>query len=276
MFKKKTKKAALSIMAIMVVASAGFTQSENPPLPGFDAAGSDAKAVEIADQVMEKMGGRKNWDATRFVTWKFFGRRMHVWDKHTGNYRLEFQDRRTQSNMLVLMNLNTQKGRAWNSGEEITDADSLQKVLKQANSAWINDSYWVFMPYKLKDSGVTLKYHGEGKMTDESDAHILQLTFKDVGDTPQNRYLVYVNKSTMLVEQWDFFRNAEDEKPGFQIPWTNWKQYGKILLSDKRGQGRDGSERGHSDLAVFETLPAAVFENPDEIDIMSFAKADGN
>ena len=54
-------------------------QDSNPAAEGFDAAGSDAKAITVADEVMEKMGGRANWDNTRYVTWKFFGRRMHVW-----------------------------------------------------------------------------------------------------------------------------------------------------------------------------------------------------
>ena len=32
-------------------------QSDNPAMPGFDAEGSDAKAIEIADEVMEALGG---------------------------------------------------------------------------------------------------------------------------------------------------------------------------------------------------------------------------
>ena len=47
--------------------------AQNPPAKGFNAAGSDAKAVAIADQVMEAMGGRKAWDATRYITWNFLG-----------------------------------------------------------------------------------------------------------------------------------------------------------------------------------------------------------
>jgi hypothetical protein len=63
-----------------------------PAAEGFDLAGSDAKAIEIADAVMEKMGGWDNWDKTRCVTWRFFGRRLHVWDKWTGKLRHEDGD----------------------------------------------------------------------------------------------------------------------------------------------------------------------------------------
>lgn len=228
--------------------------NQNPPAPGFNAAGSDAKALALADEVMQKLGGRANWDNTRYVRWRFFGRRLHVWDKWTGNLRVERTDE------TVLMNLNTKQGRAWKNGEEVTHPDSLAKSLKGGYEAWVNDSYWVFMPYKLKDSGVTLKYMGEGKMADSSAAEILQLTFENVGVTPQNKYLVYVDKNTKLVSHWDYFTNANDEQPRVSNVWGNWQQYGRIMLSDDRGRGK------HTELAAFDALPASVFENPAPID----------
>ena len=106
----------------------------------------------IADEVMQKLGGRKNWDNTRYITWKFFGRRFHVWDKRSGDIRVE------SGNRTVLMNINTKEGRVWEDGTEVTHPDSLAKRLDRGYRAWINDSYWLVMPYKLKDSGDTLKY----------------------------------------------------------------------------------------------------------------------
>ncbi|RMD99298.1 MAG: hypothetical protein D6814_05855 [Calditrichaeota bacterium] len=225
-------------------------KNANPPMPGFNAKDSDPKAIEIADRVMEKLGGRKNWDNTRYITWNFFGRRMHVWDKWTGNLRIEYKDQ------VILMNLNTRKGRAWKAGREITDPDSLQKVLDMGYRAWVNDSYWMFMPYKLKDTGVTLKYLGEGKMENGDQADILQLTFANVGVTPENKYHIYVDKKTGLVRQWAYFRKATDDKPAFVVPWNNWQRYGNILLSDDRGRGK------HTNIAVFDHLPDSVFTDP--------------
>lgn len=228
--------------------------NQNAAAPGFNAAASDAKAIVLADEVMLKLGGRENWDNTRYLTWRFFGRRLHVWDKWTGNLRIERADE------IILMNLNTQKGRAWKKGEEVVHPDSLVKALKFGYEAWVNDSYWTFMPYKLKDSGVTLKYMGEGKMPDSTAAEILQLTFENVGVTPQNKYLIYVDKATKLVGHWDYFTNATDEKPRVSNVWGNWQQYGRIMLSDDRGRGK------HTDLAVFDSMPASVFESPAAVD----------
>ena len=225
-----------------------------PAVPGFNLKNSDAKAVAIADEVMAKLGGWENWAKTRYITWKFFGRRLHVWDKWTGNIRVE------RSDEVILMNLNTKTGRAWKAGTEITHPDSLAKPLQFGYEAWINDSYWMFMPYKLKDSGVTLKYVREDTMRGGRPADILSLTFEKVGVTPENKYLVYVDKETKLVGQWDYFEKATDEKPRTSTPWTNWQRYGNIFLSDERGRGK------HTDLAVFDELPVAVFENPAPID----------
>lgn len=254
------KRARSSLFVLCLVAVATGAAADNPPAPGFDASGSDARAVEIADRVMEALGGREAWDATRFVTWKFFGRRTHFWDKHTGDIRIEGVGREDNKPFLILMNLGSLEGRAWRDGVEVS-GEELAELLDFGEAAWINDSYWMFMPYKLKDTGVTLTYVGEGTMEDGRDADVLQLTFRDVGRTPENRYHVYVSKESGLVEQWDFYREFTDEEPNFRIPWHNWQRHGEILLSDDRG------DSGHTDIAVFDRLPETVFTSPEPVDL---------
>ncbi|MDP7447342.1 MAG: hypothetical protein QF689_02025 [Candidatus Latescibacteria bacterium] len=224
----------------------------NPAAPGFDAAGSDHRAVELADRVMARLGGRAAWDSTRYVTWRFFGGRRHVWDKWTGDHRFETGD------LTVLSNIHDGSGRAWQAGVEITDADTLAARLHRAHGAWINDSYWLVMPYKLKDSGVTLTYQGEGMTEEGLPAYILELTFRDVGRTPQNRYQVWVDIDNSLVRQWSFYREASDEDPRFIMPWANWQSFGHILLNDDFGAKR------HTEIAVFDELPEAIFSSPEK------------
>ncbi len=241
---------------ISAMTPAGRSSAGNLSAKGFDRSGSDERAIAIADAVMARMGGWKNWDQTRYITWKFFGRRRHVWDKWTGRLRFEEDDR------VTLMNIHTRKGRVWRGGVEITEPDSLKRYLDRGYRAWINDSYWLVMPYKLKDPGVTLEYNGESRMENGRAAHVLTLTFTEVGVTPENRYDVYVDKEGMRVSEWAFYRNASDPKPKFRTPWADWKRYGKILLSADRGHRR------HTDLAVFDDLPSSVFDNPEPVDIM--------
>jgi hypothetical protein len=253
------KTAFLALLIALVALSAVHGVGSNPPAEGFDLEGSDAKAIEIADATMEAMGGREAWDATRYIRWKFFGRRAHVWDKHTGRIRIEGVGQEDEKPYVILMNIHSMEGRAWRDGQELS-GDELAGMIDNGEAAWINDSYWIAMPYKLKDSGVTLEYVGPGTMQDERAAEVLQLTFEGVGRTPENRYLVYVATDSGLVEQWDFFAEAADAEPRFQVPWHNWQRYGEIMLSDNRGRG------AHTEMAVFDELPDSVFEDPAPVD----------
>jgi hypothetical protein len=217
---------------------------------------SDVKAIEIADKVMEAMGGKKAWDETRHITWNFFGARTLTWDKWTGNVRIDFP----RDKSVILMNINTDAGKVFKYGAEQTAADSVKKYMKSGKGAWINDSYWLTMPFKLKDNGVTLKYLGEDKTEAGKEAYLLQLTFKEVGNTPNNMYKVWVEKETNLLTQWAYFAKSTDAKPGFTRPWTEYKPYGKIILSGERG------DRDLTEIKVFEALPESIytdFKKPD-------------
>ena len=220
------------------------------------AQGSDAKAIAIANEVMEAMGGEKVWNNTRHLHWDFFGARSLTWDKWTGNVRIDVP----KEDAVYLFNVNNMEGKASVKGNAITDTEELGKALEKAKSIWINDSYWLVMPFKLQDPGVTLTYEGEKATEAGSAADVLGLTFENVGLTPQNKYLVFVDKDSRLVTQWAFYRNTTDEKPGFTLPWGEYKNYGKLMLSGDRG------ERDLTDIQVFKKLPESVytsFEKPD-------------
>jgi hypothetical protein len=226
---------------------------------------SDPKAIEIADKVMNAMGGKKAWDETRHITWNFFGARILTWDKWTGNVRIDFP----KDKSVILMNINTDTGKVFKWGSEQTNADSLKKYIKSGKGAWINDSYWLTMPFKLKDNGVTLKYLGEAKTDAGQDAYLLQMTFKEVGNTPNNMYKVLVEKESNLLTQWSYYPKSTDEKPMFTRPWTEYKPYGKIILSGERG------DRDLTEIKVFEALPESIytdFKKPDYSKAKDFNK----
>ena len=253
------------VVAFLLIPPALARQADdNPPMDGFNLEASDAKAIDIADAVMHSMGGRANWDQTRYLSWGF-GRDDQLWDKWTGQFRFQ------RDSLVVLMNVVSKEGQAWHDGQEITDATALDEHLARAYRAWVNSSYWLLMPYKLKDSGVTLRYRGEGTMEDGRPAEILELTFDSVGLTPQNKYHVYVDKETMLVGQWSYFRDAADAEPQFTRPWKNWQRYGAVMLSNHRGEGRGGNPFILPNVGVYDTVPASAFEDPARLDLATLA-----
>lgn len=228
-------------------------EAENPAAPGFDLKGSDPAAINIANEVMRAQGGRAAWDATKVIRWTFFGGRTLTWDKQAGLCRIDWLKRQRK----VIINLQDGSGKVSLNGVEQTNPDSLVKYLDLGRKVWINDSYWLFMPFKLKDSGVTLKSLGEGKTADGKPADLLQLTFKGVGVTPDNKYHVWVDKKTRLVTQWAYFEKYTDEKPEIQNPWGDYRRYGDILLSSDRGK----DEGSLAPISVMEKAEVGTFEH---------------
>ncbi len=223
-------------------------EMENPQAEGFDLEGSDQLAIDMADKIMEAMGGRKAYDNTRYLKWNFFGARRHFWDKYTGDVKIES----LRDSITIDMNINQMTGNVDYKGRQLTDQDSLNQYLQKGKEWWINDSYWLVMPYKLKDSGVTLKYMDQDTMQTGEKAEVLSLTFENVGVTPQNKYHVYIDTSDYLIKQWDYYSNATDSLPRFSSPWLAYQKYGDILLSGDRGGGRKLTEIAVGDsLAVY-------------------------
>ncbi|TMQ71981.1 MAG: hypothetical protein E6K81_08710 [Candidatus Eisenbacteria bacterium] len=196
-----------------------------------ETAASDPKAVEIADQVMKALGGKPKWDSLHYLRWSFEvavgdtvrpGRR-HAWDKYTGWQRVDGTNRAGQL-FTYVENLNDSTGMGWVNGNAI-EGDSLKKLMRSAHGAWINDSYWFLMPYKLRDPGVTLKYDGEVK--DSVTAVVydrLALSFENVGMTPGDHYWVYVNRANHRVEKWEHLLQGAQPPP---VPWTweGWEEH---------------------------------------------------
>lgn len=243
----------------------GITEqsNSNPPAEGFNQENSDPEAIAIADSVMFAMGGRKSWDNIRFIKWNF-GKRDLLWDKQTGNVRIQVPSDST----IFLVNVQQDTGSVFIKGEEVTDKDSLNKLITQAKSIWINDSYWLVMPFKLKDSGVTLKHLRQDTLPSGQQADVLELTFEDVGVTPQNKYQVYVDKSDNLVKQWAYFAKASQEKPSAVWPWDNYNDIAGTKFSYNRSDNR-----GPKDLVIYSQVPIEAFNSPDTPSWSSYSQA---
>jgi len=232
----------------------------SPPGQGSETAPPDPKALEVADQMLAALGGKEAWEATRFLHFGFAGRREHWWDKHTGRYRLEGATKENEP-YIVLMDLDTKQGRAWLKGDEV-QGDKLKELLDNAWGAWVNDTYWLLMPYKLRDPGVILKYAGEetveGAVYDK-----LALSFHQVGLTPGDRYWAYVNRSTHLMDRWAYILESMDPQgPPTVWAWQGWARHGQIQLAPERAQVGADRRISLEPLEVPPALADSVFTDP--------------
>jgi hypothetical protein len=251
----------LGLLALAALAAACGGSAEQPEAAvsaaGLGGSRSDSRAVEIAEATLEAMGGREAWDGIRFLEWTYLGRRHYHWDKWEGRVRVRYP--MGEQTVVVIWRSDGLQGRAWIDGEPVEDPGRLHDLVEGAHESWVNDSYWLVMPYKLLDPGVILRHAGRGEMLDGRPAERLELTFEGVGLTPRNRFLVYVAEDSGLVEQWDVYGDRDDDEPRFRLPWHDWQPYGPILLSGDRG------ERQLTGIAVHEALPEGAFDGPEAL-----------
>jgi hypothetical protein len=204
-----------------------------PLLAAEARAASDPRAIEVADRVMSALGGKARWDSLPGLRWAFGvmvndtmrgAMRRHAWDKHTGWHRVDGMDRQG-NNYVFIHKVGSTEGMAWIAGKKM-EGDTLTALLKRAQSLWTNDTYWLLMPYKLRDPGVNLGYDGEavenGVTYDK-----LALTFDKVGETPGDRYWVYVNRANNRVEIWEHILQGQPP-PAVRWTWEKWEQDGGL------------------------------------------------
>ncbi|SHG32483.1 hypothetical protein SAMN05444396_108102 [Flavobacterium segetis] len=214
---KTIYKAAVLIITVLFSSTAVFAQTK------------DKKANSIVQEMLTAMGGIKNYNATHFIQWDFVNRKI-FWDKWTGDVRIE----NPIAKQVILVNINTLQGKVYENGLLLNDDNKTIELLVKAKNWWINDSYWLLMPWKLQDSGVHLTFVKTDQLPNGKMVDILQLTFNGVGVTPENKYLVYVDKKEHLIIQWAYYQNFNDAEPKFLKPWNNYQKVGSILLSFDR------------------------------------------
>ena len=219
------------------------------PTPAAAETASDPRAVAVADRVMEAMGGRDAYEAARLLRFDFqvsrgdesYPPRRHWWDRHTGAYRLEGSTPEGEP-YRVLFDVHTRQGDAW-VGTRPIEGDELASMLERAHARFINDTYWLLMPWKWLDPGVHLAWEGE-RTTDGVTHDVVRLTFDaGTGLTSGDRYWGFVNRETGLMERWEYVLQQEDGSPGEGPPraflWTGWEpsEAGILLSTSKPGLG---------------------------------------
>ena len=230
--------------------------------------GRAAEATPSVDDLVARvtagLGGEEAWRETRYIVFEFAGRRSHWWDRATGRHRMEGTTREG-AHYVVLETVQDEgsTGRAWRDGEEVAGEDGA-KMVADAYAAWVNDTYWLISPYKLRDPGVHLEAAGQ-RTVDGVTYDLLHLSFGEVGLTPGDQYWMFINPETGLVDRWEYVLQSQ-EPPPTMWKWVDWTRYGAgIMLSSRREE--DGGDRVLTlgPIEVPASLPESVFTSPEPL-----------
>ena len=138
--------------------------------------------------------------------------------------------------------------------------------------------YFLLAPIKLEDPGAVIAETGRDTLADKS-YRTARLTFsRNIGDTPDDWYIVYKNRETGLIEAMAYivtFGKTKEQAEGdpHAIVYSNFADVGgfKVPLewsfrSWRSGQGLTGDPLGKATLTnpQFVDLPESAFTKPDD------------
>lgn len=214
-------------------------------------------AVAMAGECQQAMGGLDGWKNVKAIRFDFRVEKegaepravKHLWDRSRGRDHIEAM--KDGKPMVAWVDLSTKTGAAWLEGKKL-EGDALKQAMDWAYGRWVNDTYWLIMPFKWMDNGVNLK-----KEADRDGYRILHISFNQVGLTPGDQYWAFLNAKTHLMERWEFLLQGDKEKGTFE--WKEWSDYGPVKLSSLKTTP-DGKLKIHFDpLKVLDSADASYF-----------------
>lgn len=169
-----------------------------------------------AEEVMSTLG-KESYDTTRYYQWTFFRPNHYNWDKKENVVVISWDENE------VLLDLNAGQGRVINP-KDLT-LDNQKKILASGWSNWCNDSFWMFAPFKMMDSGTTRSITND----EEGNKGIL-VQYDTGGVTPGDSYLWLIGDNNIPTgyKMWTSVLPIK----GLSATWEGWKDYGGIKLAD--------------------------------------------
>lgn len=240
---------------------------EAQSLPGGVSFSGDDKSIELADRMALAMGGMDAWNAKRYLQFDFvvesggkeIARHSHLWDKFTGRYRVQGKMRDGRSYCMLYDDIHKRSGQAFIDGR-LTESKEREEKLQYGYNRFINDTYWLLMPWKLKDPGVHLRYEGLQKDSASGEKYeVVHLSFDRVGLTPKDQYWAFINPETFTMDKWRFF--LQDSEDGSYY-WKNWQSYGALKFSNEKTSVAGNRAIRTEKIKLPDQVPDNVFIDP--------------
>lgn len=166
-----------------------------------------------------KACGGDNWSKVTEIDFHFVvegdGKQLanvaHKWNVAAGTDNVKWKDKEGKDHEATANLANPAK-----EGDE-----------QKAYARWVNDSYWLLAPLKIRDKGVKVEAGGPKDMGGTS-METINLSFDSVGLTPTDRYVFYIDPQTKLPKAWDYM--PADGK-GMQATWEKFQDFGGLMLA---------------------------------------------
>jgi hypothetical protein len=179
---------------------------------------SAGKGEQMANDLWKASGG-ENWAKVKELHFTFVVEQegkplfsaQHVWNVSAGTDEVKWKDKQGKEHQ-VTANLT---------------APASDEETKTAYARWVNDSYWLMAPLKIRDQGVKVEA-GEPKDIQGVTCETIKLKFEKVGLTPTDQYVFYIDPKTKLPMAWDYIPASGT---GLQATWEKFQSFGGLNLA---------------------------------------------
>jgi hypothetical protein len=216
-------------LAVGACAPSRTTYARYPNAPAaFDRAGSDPKALEVADQVFAAAGGPGNWDKAKQIRWnqtitsdgKVLLDGEHAWDRWNARHfaRLKKSDGSIKVGYHLYGGFSMGFMEGENGKTHNLDDESRDKAVKVAQAAFNVDTAVMTLQFLLFEPGAKLTY--VGPVRDEAGTEAayddVQVTFADPLRANLEFHAIVDHTSHMLVRV-EMMKPGVNQKVGYTL-----------------------------------------------------------
>ena len=254
---------AATLVAVLAACGPGRTTFARHPAAAvaFDRAGSDPKAVAIADKVIAAAGGAERWNQAHQIKWseqytdngKIALSIDQAWDRWNGrhharlhsaanaDYSVDTSHNPTQSkregegDVVVMRKLYEDSGNAFmdsGGGLHAINPEDTPRAMATARERWQFDTAVLCIPFLLEEPGAKLSYIGEAPGEDgKPPLDDIKLEFDPRDSTRTSAYHVLVNRETNLVDRLEIIEKGQPDTHRIKFRLGQWTDAGGLKFA---------------------------------------------
>ncbi len=208
--RKAFKIISIVLLAIVVSGFIAFLVMDEP-LPKS----REGEQAEILADKMLLAVNKMAWDSIETITWSYPPGHNYTWFKTKDSVVVKWD------NYSVFLNTKSIKGKV-QSNTSMTSEDS-SEITQTAYEYFINDSFWLGAPFKVRDSGT------KRGVVDYNGKEALLVTYTSGGVTPGDSYLWILDKD-YRPRAWKFWVGIIPVG-GVEFTWEGWEDIDAAKIS---------------------------------------------
>ncbi|MEO0732555.1 MAG: hypothetical protein AAFZ52_06960 [Bacteroidota bacterium] len=156
-------------------------------------------AQQLINETVAAVGGMEALHALKDVSFDYVNYRGASQERYVFDGEISWGKSMTKDGKTRVQYYDGHDVTVWIDGEKTTDAQELKSALFTRKTNY----YWLAMIQKMSDPGLVYEY--AGKRTYEGiEYDLVDVTFEDGVGVAKDRYLLYINPYTKLVDQFLF------------------------------------------------------------------------